>query len=446
MDKDKSSAAQGKLLALLQYEEMLRTSQDKSQLGFRAVNECRPVLSYRQAFIFYGDKSTLKLEAASSLASFDNTSPFVRWINSEARKLVSQSDSKIQIISRDQLNETDKNLWDEHALPHALWCPLVSPTGQLVGGLWFSRESAWIESELPIVERIRNAVGHSVWAMCKPPAARKVFNKKVGLITLAILLLGMFLPVRMSVLAPVEVVATRPAIISSGVEGVVAEILVQANQSVKKGDLLLQLDATELENQVKISNKELEVRQAQLLTAAQGAFSSRESKAQLAILREEITLAKAQLEYHQDRLNKSSIRAPKTGLLIYSDMADWIGRPVKVGERIMQIADPTDTQFRIDVPLADSLVLAPDSEVRVFLNANPLNPLEAIVENASYEAQEVTAGQLAYRVTAKPTQQYSADQTRIGFRGTAKIYGQRVPLFYYLFRRPLTTARQYLGL
>jgi hypothetical protein len=30
-------------------------------------------------------------------------------------------------------------------------------------------------------------------------------------------------------------------------------------------------------------------------------------------------------------------------------------------------------------------------------------------------------------------------------RGTARIYGEQTNLFYYILRRPITTARQWLG-
>jgi hypothetical protein len=34
---------------------------------------------------------------------------------------------------------------------------------------------------------------------------------------------------------------------------------------------------------------------------------------------------------------------------------------------------------------------------------------------------------------------------RLGLRGSAKIDGQMVPLGYFLLRRPLAVARQWLG-
>jgi len=42
----------------------------------------------------------------------------------------------------------------------------------------------------------------------------------------------------------------------------------------------------------------------------------------------------------------------------------------------------------------------------------------------------------------------SADRSlpRIGTRGVAKLYGETAPLGYWLLRRPLTIARQFLGI
>ena len=41
--------------------------------------------------------------------------------------------------------------------------------------------------------------------------------------------------------------------------------------------------------------------------------------------------------------------------------------------------------------------------------------------------------------------QGAAPEVRIGWHGTAKIYGEDVPLFFYLFRRPLSAIRQFVG-
>jgi hypothetical protein len=35
---------------------------------------------------------------------------------------------------------------------------------------------------------------------------------------------------------------------------------------------------------------------------------------------------------------------------------------------------------------------------------------------------------------------------RLGIRGTAQLYGDRVPMIYYILRRPVAFLRQWVGL
>jgi hypothetical protein len=47
-------------------------------------------------------------------------------------------------------------------------------------------------------------------------------------------------------------------------------------------------------------------------------------------------------------------------------------------------------------------------------------------------------------VTAQLEQ--GASELRIGWQGSAKIYGKQVMLFTYLFRRPISAIRPWIGL
>lgn len=124
----------------------------------------------------------------------------------------------------------------------------------------------------------------------------------------------------------------------------------------------------------------------------------------------------------------------------FSDQKDWSGRPVRTGERILSIADPGHFEFTIDLPVADAIVLAEGTRVRIFLNADPLNAVETILDSSAYEATQSAANILSYRLMARLP---PADQRRfrLGSRGTAQIFGSDVPLFYFLFRRPLSSLR-----
>ncbi|GLS33897.1 HlyD family secretion protein [Mesorhizobium albiziae] len=136
--------------------------------------------------------------------------------------------------------------------------------------------------------------------------------------------------------------------------------------------------------------------------------------------------------------------APAPGVAIFTYKRDWIGRPVSTGERLMEIADPDKVQLRIDVPVADAIAVQSGAKVRAFLDSDPLRPVAAEVRSASYEAQLTDGNALAYRIYAA----IGAGQAplRLGIRGTAQISGEKVPLAYYLFRRPIATIRQRFGL
>jgi hypothetical protein len=61
----------------------------------------------------------------------------------------------------------------------------------------------------------------------------------------------------------------------------------------------------------------------------------------------------------------------------------------------------------------------------------------------SHRATPRPDGSYAYRVRA---QLNVAAGQRIGLKGTAKLAGERVPLIYWMLRRPLASIRQFIAL
>ena len=80
----------------------------------------------------------------------------------------------------------------------------------------------------------------------------------------------------------------------------------------------------------------------------------------------------------------------------------------------------------------------------MYLNISPLASLDAKVMQASYETGMSPEGHPAYIVKAALAPGQAAP--RLGLKGTAKIYAERVPLAYYLLRKPLRTLRHALGI
>ncbi len=244
-------------------------------------------------------------------------------------------------------------------------------------------------------------------------------------------------------LAPAEIVARQPAVLRAPLQAVVEGMLVQPNQPVKAGEPLLQLDKRELENRLESARQSLAAADAQLRQTRQQALFDERAKAALAELITRRDQARADVDYLQDNLQRSLILAPRDGVAIFDDPSDWIGRPVSLGERILQVADPHDARLDVQLPVADAIALEPGAEVLLFLNSQPGSPLHATLQRHGYRAAPAADGSMAYRLDAAFDEQ--DPRVRVGLKGTAKLYGQRTLLFNYLLRRPLAALRVYLG-
>ena len=108
------------------------------------------------------------------------------------------------------------------------------------------------------------------------------------------------------------------------------------------------------------------------------------------------------------------------------------------------MADGKETEIKIDLPVNDSIFLIEGARVVLFLDSDPVNSREAVAQYINYQPGFTNNGSLAYRITAK-LQEPAGNQVSIGVQGTAQIYGKTVPLILYLFRRPLTFVRQWIG-
>jgi multidrug efflux pump subunit AcrA (membrane-fusion protein) len=339
--------------------------------------------------------------------------------------------------------------WAEWAPDHALYLPLRSPRGDTVGGAIYVRDEPWNDASIAFLERLGEAYGHAAWALSRREGLgtrvrawlarhpRWWVAAAVGLAVLAAL------PVRMSVLAPAEVIALEAQAVAAPMDGVVKAFHVAPNQPVKQNDLLFTLDDTSLAARRDIASKALEVARADALLAAQKAFDNERSRADLAVLQGKVREREAELALVAQQLGRLEVRAPREGIAVFGDPNDWIGRPVVTGERIAQLADPRDAGVLVWLPVADAINLERGAPIRLFLHVAPLSPLAAALTQTSYQSVLSPEGVAAYRIRGAFEQTEGA--ARIGLKGTAKLYGDRVPLAYIALRRPIAAVREWTG-
>ncbi|SDI85090.1 Biotin-lipoyl like [Pseudomonas flavescens] len=436
-----------RMALLLQLERRARAQRDVAGLAFLMVNDTRQLLDYQEAFLWDADKG--RISACSGLAQVEANAPLVLFLG----HLCADWDTRPWAAELRDLSAVDapgvaQAEWAQYLSPKLLRLPLKDRDGHPLGSLLLSREHPLARPERALLELLLDAYGHA-WASLRGGKKRSLAGRlrkrprRIALIAAAVALVIMLLPVHQTVLAPAEIMPRNPAVLRAPLQAVVERILVQPNQVVKRGEALVQLDRRELESRMEAARQTLAAADAQLRQTRQQALFDERAKAALAELVTRRDQARADMAFIDDNLQRSLILAPRDGVAIFDDPSDWTGRPVTLGERIMQVADPHDARLEIQLPVADAIALQAGAEVLLFLNSEPGSPLAASLERYGYRASPTADGGMAYRLQAGFSE--ADPRLRVGLKGTAKLYGERTLLIHYLLRRPLAALRVHLG-
>ncbi|VVP66137.1 hypothetical protein PS918_00300 [Pseudomonas fluorescens] len=416
-------------------------------LAFSMANDLYPLLPFHQALVFAQRDTSLELLCVSGLSRPSEDSPYLVWLGRASRWIATQVPGGEPVWLTQDSSAPPPDIaegWSEW-WPSGLWCvPIQDREQQRLGLLLLL-----LEQEPPALLRQVLSGPIQTWAYCWAALTRRRRfgrwwpNRKQTL--LGLLLLGglLLLPVRQTALAPTEIVSRQAQIISSPIDGVIEHIRVRPNQPVEAGTPLFSLDETTLRSRAEVLGKEVAVADAELQAASQRAFDNPQSKGELTLLEGRAQQRRAELAAVQAQLKRTRVLSPRAGVAVFSDPNDWLGKPVVTGERIMQVADPSQPAMLIQLAVADAIALEPGAEVTLFLTAYPLTPLKGQILETSYQARPSDEGVVAYRLLASIDG--TPDHARLGLHGTAKLYGGRVMLGYYLLRRPLATLRAWSG-
>jgi hypothetical protein len=444
------------LLQLIGLSRRARVAGSPEELAFLAVNDSRALFPYRQGALWLAGSG---VRALSGVVEPETNAPYAQWLD-QACRFLHDSHAKAAAVTAVQLPAMLAGEWAEWLPSYGLWLPFAPLAGHAEttqsGGLLLAADLPWPEEAITLLEEWISVWHHAWSARASRPAwtwsrLKQAFANKSdqpwwqqrSIKIVAALLAAMLIPVRLSVLAPGELVSANPAVIRAPVDGVIGQIQVQPNQTVKTGQLLFSFDETSLAAHGEVATQALATAHAEYRQYAQQAVSDTKSKAQLALLLGKIEEKQTEADYYKAQLERSRVTAPQDGIVLFDDPSEWIGKPVQTGERIMRIATPGDVEVEAWLPIGDAITLPENAELSLYLAASPLSTLPARVRYVAHDAVPRPDGTYAYRVRARV--EGPAGQ-RIGSKGTAKISGGWVPLIYWMLRRPLATIRQAIGI
>ncbi|MGA1327344.1 MAG: efflux RND transporter periplasmic adaptor subunit [Rubrivivax sp.] len=458
------------LATLLDLGRRAREARSEAELSFLLVNDSLALTPYRQAALWWHGRGVATL---SGLVQADRNAPYVQWLDRLARTVtttqpVEDAAAPRALVAND-LPQAVAAEWPQWWPAHGLWVPLAGgpsdgiaaegpEAGLLLAGdlpfdetaqaLWREWAAAWWHAHTALRATQRRH-GLRLWPWTGGRAGpqtserRSRWWRRPGFLLALALAAAAFVPVRLSVLAPGELVPHQPTVVRAPLDGVIDVFHVRPNQIVRKGQPLFGFDEALIQSRLEVAQQALATATTEKRQAQQQALVDARVRPQLAVLDGRIEERRAEVAYLRDQLRRTRVLSPGEGVALLDDATEWIGRPVSVGERVLRIAAVDDIEVEAWLPIADAIALAPGATVRLYLHADPLRPVDARLRLLAHEAVQRPDGGFAYRIRATLE---SPTTHRVGLKGTAKIEGERVIALYWALRRPIATVRATLGL
>lgn len=462
MAKD-NKTLQSPVLLLLDLARRARHAENGLALQFILVNQTHELLPYLIGALWIENEG---IAMQSGVTNIEKNAPFILWLTQLGNHL-SVSQKKIVRIEPSMLSKKDTAEWETSLPSNGMWLPM--PFSEKKAGLLLCREEPWDDREITILNEWIEIWSHSWQKMHQASISGEIYQIAQSLKTWFVsadkkededffkslwrnkrrrffmILLGiLLLPVRLTILAPGELIAAHPSIIRVPIEGVVDEFFVKPNQKVTEGQPLFKLDLTSLISRLQISQQETQVASQEYRQSTIQSVNNAKTRTQLAFQEGKMSEKKLETEYVKDLLEKAQIKSPREGVVIFDDPSEWIGKPVVAGERIMMVANENEVEIEAWVSINNAIQLPEKAKVTFYLNTSPFSPIEGTVKSIGYEAIQRPDTNYAYRLRAIVSSRNHYQ--RIGLKGTAKISGNYVPVAYWVFRKPLAVVRQFLGL
>lgn len=440
--------------ALRDLSHRARQAESDRELGFLLVNDSLALAPFRQAALWLDQEGVWSL---SGVVQTDANVPYVQWLDAVARHLQSVAGDRVRPFTASDLPAELAAEWSHWWPVHALW--LGSSVSGMAGAAILVRDMPWTDDDLPVLLEWSEVWWHAFAALHRPRLARmrgwrtrlakalawqddRVWWRQRRLQLVAVVLAALLWPVRLTVLAPGELVPAHPLVIRAPLDGVIDVFHVQPNQQVQAQQPLFSFDEIVIQSRLAVAMQALATAETDYRQTSQMALTDSKSKTQLGLLIGKVDERRAEIEALQEQLTRARVLAPQAGVVLMDDPSEWIGKPVATGERILRIATLDDVEVEAWVPLADAITLTVGDEVVLYLSASPLSPVSATLRYMAHDAVQRPDGSYAYRIRATLS---GKTHHRVGLKGTAKLHGGWAPLSYWVLRRPWATVRQYLG-
>lgn len=242
---------------------------------------------------------------------------------------------------------------------------------------------------------------------------RQTWLKVAGVFGAAFLLFAVFVPLRYRVNANVIVRADALQYLPAPFEGYIAEVSVRPGDFVKKGDLLIKLDSSDLlvEESAALAEARRYGAEAEKAEADRKLADFRSARAMQAQAQSRVNL----LQY---RIARSELRAPFDGVVVEGDLRERIGAPVKSGDVLIKVSQLSGLYVEMKVPERDIDLVDGQKHAQVALATRPEFAFDIDITRIEPSAVPDREGNA---FVVRGMMETKADWVRPGMTGVAKI-------------------------
>lgn len=427
---------------LLDYEARLRQAPSRDAYGHRLIAGLGDLVSFQTAGLLKEAGLRRQVTHVSDVSQVDQTAPLVSLIQRVASASKGQDERVCEYVREDFERDLRDDL-EALAPPFVVVIRLVDDAEDMPGGaegtLVLLRARPLKAGQIDLLAYLAGVWAHGLRALARRRGRRASgkfpWQRIASLSALAVLAIMPFIPIELSVTAPAEVEASSPVTVTAPINGVIETVHVEAREKVQAGSPLVSFDDSDLRDAFETARQEAIVAESALRAAEQASFQRPAERARLAELRTQADLASMRADQAEVRLSRAEVSAPIEGEVLIDRPSQWRGRPVQIGEKLLEIAAPGLIELVVRVPVGDAIAYEIGDPVRFYRPDAPFEPVDARLTKMDFAPSMSPEGLLTYRLVA--TFSEGAPPLRLGAQGTAKIIGPESNLFFYLFRRPI---------
>lgn len=371
--------------------EVMATAMQHAQLqpsALAVANELASRLGCDRVSVGFESAGQVTPLVMSNTASFDKRSDLVRWVGQAMDEVL---DLGVAVVfpapADDELGSLAHADSARQLSVAAMLSVAVRHEAQTVGVLSFERNVGppFSDEERELAAALAVMLG-PVWALQRANERGLVGRLRDGLrdglrevmgpsrpgLKLGASVMGLFMvfialwqtdhriSARTAVEGSTQLAAVAPF------DGFLAEALVRAGETVKKGQTLARLDDRDL----KLERSRWGAEREQLQRRYQVA-QAQADRAAMGVLAAQMNQAEAQLSLVEERLARATVVAPYDGVVVSGDLSQKIGSPVETGRLLFEVAPLQGYRVMLEVDDRDIARLATGQGGELVLSGMP---------------------------------------------------------------------------